>query len=195
MNFRGYRVNMTKQQAYDVERQIGNYELRRYHPCVVAEVTVAGQFEKAGNAGFRPLVNYISGANHGSRKVAMTAPVIQEPSIKIDISHPALHTQQGNNHVISFVMPAEFRQISDLPVPNNPSVVLREIPSELVAVDRFSGRWSESIYEERLTALRAHLAMAGFDILGSPRFARFDPPWTPWFMRRNEIQIPVSESV
>ena len=186
---------MTKQQVYDVERKVGNYELRRYHPCVVAEVTVSGAFEKAGNAGFRPLINYISGANHGSKKVSMTAPVIQELSTKIDVSQPALQTQHGSNHVISFVMPAEFQTLADLPVPNDSSVVLREIPGELVAVERFSGRWSEAIYNERLTALRAHLAMAGFEVIGSPRFARFDPPWTPWFMRRNEIQIPVAESI
>jgi hypothetical protein len=185
---------MTKQQAYDVERKIGKYELRRYHPCVVAEVTVSGAFEKAGNAGFRPLINYISGANHGSQKVAMTAPVIQEPVIKIDVSQPALHTQHGNQHMISFVMPAEYRSVDALPTPNDLNVVLRGIPEQLVAVDRFSGRWSEEIYTDRLIALRAHLAIAGFEVIDSARFARFDPPWTPWFMRRNEIQIPVSES-
>lgn len=178
---------------YDVERKIGAYELRQYQPCVVAEVTVSGQFEKAGNAGFRPLINYISGANHGSQKVAMTAPVIQEPSVKIDVSQPALQTLHGNNHAISFVMPAQYHHANELPVPNDPTVVLREIPAELVAVDKFSGRWSEEIYNERLTAMRAHLAIAGYSVTGSARFARFDPPWTPWFMRRNEIQIPVAE--
>ncbi len=184
---------MTQQQRYDTVGTIGSYELRSYHPCVVADVTVEGPFEKAGNAGFRPLINYISGANHSSSKVAMTAPVIQESSRKIRVDEPALETSHGNSHVISFVMPEQYAQVAEVPVPNDSQVVLRAIPAQLVAVDRFSGRWSEAIYTERLIALRSHVAMNGYESIGAPRFARFDPPWTPWFMRRNEIQLPVAE--
>jgi hypothetical protein len=184
---------MTQQQRYDVVQTVGKYELRSYHPCVVADVTVSGEFEKAGNVGFRPLINYISGANHSSRKVAMTAPVIQESTVKIRVDEPAMETPQGDNHVISFVMPAEFTTVESLPAPNDKNVVLRAIPHQIVIVDRFSGRWSEELYNERLVALRSHAAMAGYEPIGSARFARFDPPWTPWFMRRNEIQLPVGE--
>ncbi len=123
----------------------------------------------------------------------MTAPVIQEASRKIRVDEPALETTHGNSHVISFVMPAQYSSVAELPVPNDLQVVLRAIPAQLVAVDRFSGRWSESIYADRQTSLRSQVAMNGYESIGSARFARFDPPWTPWFMRRNEIQLPVAE--
>lgn len=184
---------MTQQQSYDVVKTLDGYELRRYHPCVVADVTVSGEFEKAGNAGFRPLINYISGANHSSSKVSMTAPVIQEPSVKITVDGPSLNTPQGKSHIISFVMPAQYTAVEQLPAPNDRSVTLRAIPEQLVLVDRFSGRWSESTYHDRLSAMTTHAIKSGFEVNGPARFARFDPPWTPWFMRRNEIQVPVVE--
>lgn len=184
---------MTQQQSYDVVATSGGYELRRYHPCVLADVTVSGEFEKAGNAGFRPLVNYISGANHSASKVSMTAPVIQEPAQKIELDSPMLITHAGNSHIISFVMPAQFTSVDQMPVPIDRNVTLRAVPEQLVLVDRFSGRWSEATYLQRLNSLNTHALGIGYVIHGPARFARFDPPWTPWFLRRNEIQVPVVE--
>jgi hypothetical protein len=66
------------------------------------------------------------------------------------------------------------------------------MPQELVAVDRFTGRWSSASYQERVSKLLIAIAAAGYQAAGNARFARFDPPWTPWFIRRNEIQIPVA---
>lgn len=184
---------MTQQQSYDVVKTIDGYELRRYHPCVVADVTVTGDFDRAGSAGFRPLVNYISGANHSASKVAMTAPVIQQPPSSIQMTAPVLATNMGDSHVISFVMPAHFHSVSQLPIPNDKKVSLRAIPEQLALVDKFSGRWTESTYQDRLSAITTHAIKSGLEINGPARFARFDPPWTPWFMRRNEIQLPVAE--
>jgi len=185
--------NMTQQQVYSVVGQHDGFELRRYPECIVASIEVTSSFERAGNSGFSALVSYITGNNQSRSKMAMTAPVIQEKGVGLVQEYPVLEQQAGDNHIISFVMP-EGWTMDTLPDPVDQRVVLREVPVELVAVDQFTGRWSKSSYQARLETLERRIKRAGFEIVGVARFARFDPPWTPWFMRRNEIQIPVQSS-
>ena len=168
---------MAKEQKYKVISNFSGFELRSYEPCTLADIQITADFEKAGNAGFGPLVGYIGGRNQLGAKIAMTAPVIQEP--------------KHETHIVSFVLPSEVEMIS-APIPVDSRVTLREVPQELVAVDKFSGRWSEALYQERVGKLISAIKLEGFIADGNPRFARFDPPWTPWFLRRNEIQVPVA---
>lgn len=184
--------NMTEQQSYRVVDQLHQFELRSYPPCVMASIEVTSSFEQAGNSGFMALVNYIRGNNLNRNKIAMTAPVLQEPGVKISQQYPVIETSSGDSHTISFVMPANWT-IDNLPDPLDPRIVIREIPSELVATSRFSGRWSQRHFQKELETLTRRIKQAGYEITGPVRFARFDPPWTPWFMRRNEIQIPVQK--
>ena len=186
-----YVVSMTEEQKYRVEQKFPNFEVRRYEACVFADVTVTGDFESAGNVGFRPLIGYISGNNQPNYKIAMTAPVVQEPVVKIDMTSPVLQQSSGQENIISFVMPAGIT-LDALPIPTNTEVSLREVPEQLMAVSRFSGRWTVATYLKHVAELESNIAQSGFTPNGSPRFARFDPPWTPWFMRRNEIQIPIA---
>ena len=182
---------MTEEQKYTVERKFPKFEVRRYEACVFADVTVTGDFESAGNVGFRPLISYISGNNKPNSKIAMTAPVVQEPVFKIDMTSPVLQQSSGRENIISFVMPAGMT-LGALPIPTNSKVSLREVPEQLMAVSRFSGRWTVATYIKHVAELESHIAASEFTQDGSPKFARFDPPWTPWFMRRNEIQIPIA---
>jgi hypothetical protein len=182
---------MTEEQKYIVERKFPKFEVRRYEACVFADVTISGNFESAGNKGFGPLIGYISGNNKPNSKIAMTAPVVQEPVSKIAMTSPVLQQSSDQENVISFVMPAGMT-LDTLPIPSNSNVSLREVPEQLMAVSRFSGRWTQAAYIKYAFELESNLKEAGFTPNGSPRFARFDPPWTPWFMRRNEIQIPIA---
>jgi hypothetical protein len=182
---------MTEEQRYTVERKFPKFEVRRYEACVFADVTVNGDFESAGNIGFRPLIGYISGNNQPNSKIAMTAPVVQEPVSKIAMTSPVLQQSSGQENIISFVMPAAMT-LGALPIPSSSKVSLREVPEQLVAVSRFSGRWNLATYLKHVAELESDIAECEFTVNGSPRFARFDPPWTPWFMRRNEIQIPIA---
>jgi hypothetical protein len=168
---------VTEQQRYLVLETRGGVELREYDPCVVADVTVDGDVEQAGNAAFRPLVSYISGANQSKASLAMTAPVLQEAS-------------GPRTWIVSFVLPGD-RALADYPVPTNPQVTLRSLPAERAAALRWSGRWSASNLAQRTQQLRDAIVTAGWEAAGEPRWARFDPPWTPPFLRRNEIVIPV----
>lgn len=185
---------MTEQQPYEVLRRTPEFELRRYPTHLIAEVEVTSSFSAAGNVAFGMLVGYISGRNSTQAKVAMTAPVIQEPvSTKIAMTAPVIQESgiDATTHRVAFVMPAGFT-LDTLPAPTDSRIKVREVPEQLAVARTFTGRWSERSYEEHLRSLRKAAEGAGFVITGPPRFARFDPPWTPWFLRRNEVVLPVS---
>ncbi len=170
---------MTEQQPYEVLEEYADFELRRYPEHVVAETVVKGSFEGVGNKAFMRLVRYIGGGNAASQKVAMTAPVVQAPE-----------EQRSDRYVVSFVMPAGF-DLEGTPEPTDSDVRLRRIPAHTAAALRFSGRWSRSRYREHEKRLLTAVEAAGLEVDGRLRFARFDPPWTPWFLRRNEVVAPV----
>lgn len=187
-------MRVTEQQPYEVVEQHEGFELRRYPPHVVAEVSVRGSFEDAGNRAFRALAGYINGQNQARRSVAMTAPVVQEaaPSQRIAMTAPVVQSESAaGDHVVAFVLPASLTA-QEAPVPTNPEVRVKAVSERLVAAVRYSGRWSESAYREHLADLASSVVAAGLVPLGTPRFARFDPPWKAWFLRRNEVLLDVS---
>ena len=169
---------MTEQQSYDVLAAYPEFELRRYPEHLVAEIEVGGPFELAGKVAFPRLARYIGGHNRSSRKVAMTAPVVQQQA------------PDSRRYVVGFVMPADV-SAEDLPDPTDSAVRTRRVPAETAAALRYSGLWSRGSYEKRTAQLLAALETAGMTVGGDPRYARFDPPWTPWFLRRNEVVVPV----
>lgn len=165
---------MTERQKFDLVKRIGDLEIRRYHPCVMADVIVDASYMNAASLGFRPLVTYIS-----ENQIAMTAPVLQEQ----------LHT---DSWVVSFVMP-EGMELRDLPLPKNQRVTLRPIHEHLAAALGFSGMAPESKIHEKEGELRSAMAAAELKPAGPVRIARFDPPWKPGFLRHNEVIIPIQE--
>ena len=164
---------MTEQQKYDVVERIGRVEIRRYHPCVMADVDVNADYSTAGSIGFGPLVRYISQNN-----IAMTAPVVQEPSAR-------------GSWIVSFVMP-DGMSLESMPRPAGSSVSLRESPEFMAAALRFSGTTSTSNVTGKEKELRAVLAEHGIAVNGTMRIARFDPPWKPGFLRHNEVVLPIA---
>jgi hypothetical protein len=167
---------VTERQPWTYLGTYPGFELRRYEPYLLAEVSVGGSFEQAGNRAFRSLVGYIGGRNQQQRSMAMTAPVLQR--------------SEEATHVVAFVLPAA-EDAASVPGPSDPKVAVRQAPAETAAVVSYTGRWSEKGYHERLARLRADVEAAGLQVAGPARWARFDPPWTPWFLRHNEIVLPV----
>lgn len=191
---------MTEQQPYKLVQRYAHFELRRYPPYAVAEIEVKATFDRAGNAAFRHLFNYISGSNTAQRKLAMTAPVIQEPgpSQKLAMTAPVLQSgplpgsAEPADFIVAFVLPAGVTA-ETAPVPANPDVRVRALPGSLAAALRFSGSGSEAAFRRRNDGLQEALKLAGLKAVGPPRFARFDPPFKPWFLRRNEVVQDVQE--
>jgi hypothetical protein len=64
-------------------------------------------------------------------------------------------------------------------------------PQRVMAVHRYSGGWSEERYEEHEKVLLDALATDRIETRGMPVFARYNAPFTPWFLRRNEVMIEV----
>lgn len=178
----------TEEPKFTVEKRAPQYEIRAYPDVLVAETEIASDFENAGNAGFRILADYIFGNNQAKENIAMTAPVAQVKSEKIAMTAPVSMTPGGQGFVVQFTMPAKYT-LNTLPAPNNPLVRMRLIPARRVAVHTYSGDWSTGNYEKHLDIVRSALAQEGLVTTGEPIFARFDPPFWPWFLRRNEIWL------
>jgi SOUL heme-binding protein len=180
---------VTEQQAYEVLEQGDGFELRHYPPHLVAEVATDGSFEDAGNRAFRSLFRYITGNNRSRESVAMTAPVVQEATVpeKVAMTAPVVQAEgEDGGFVVAFVLPAAMT-LETAPVPADPDVQVRAVPERLAAAVRYSGRWSQASYERHLSELLDAVTAAGLTPTGAPRFARFDPPFKPWFLRRNEV--------
>jgi hypothetical protein len=167
-------------------------EIRDYAAYAVAETRVAGAFADVGNIGFRRLFGYISGENRGSTPIAMTAPVTQQAAPeKIAMTAPVTQQAEGESYRIGFVLPQQYTAAT-APVPTNPDVRIVEVPGRKVVAIRYSGRWSEANYQQALADLLAFARARNLALAGEPVYARYDPPFMPWFLRRNEILIEVA---
>ena len=176
---------------YTVVEKEGNFELRQYEPYLVAETMVEGDFDTVGNEGFRRLFDYISGRNRKQQPISMTTPVSQKPeSEKISMTAPVNQVRVGEKYRITFVMPAQYT-LDTLPEPLDTRVKLKAVPGQLIAALRYSGTWSKERYKEKRIRLQALMQQKNLEPAGEPIFARYNPPFMPWFLRRNEVLIPV----
>jgi hypothetical protein len=184
------RSHAIEEPDYQVIRQLGsNVELRQYAPYVVAEVVLNASADAAGNQAFPILAGYIFGKNKGEKKFAMTAPVTQsaEP-VKMEMTAPVTQAAVPGGMRVQFVLPKGVT-LESAPEPLDPRVQLRLVPASPWAVIRYSGTWSQSNYDEHLALLKAELDRAGVATQGEPVLARYNAPFTPWFLRRNEIWL------
>ena len=187
---------MTDEQPFEVVQRFDNFELRRYPSHVVAEVSTRQPFEQAGNAAFGSLFRYITGDNRSRTSVAMTAPVLQsaDTAEKVAMTAPVLqHGTDEGGYTVAFVLPASMTE-QTAPEPTNPKVVIRTVPPGLAAATRYSGRSSRASYDRHLESLLEAIRAEGLEPAGPPRLARFDPPFKPWFLRRNEVVIDVADT-
>jgi hypothetical protein len=177
---------------YRVLERGGDFELRQYQAQIVAETLVEGDFHEVGYIGFRRLFDYISGKNRKKQSIPMTAPLSQEAgSEKIPMTAPVNQERVGEKWRITFLMPSRY-SMETLPEPLDPEIKLLEIPPRLMAAFQYSGTWSREKYEDSERRLRELIRQRGLKIVGEPIFARYNPPFMPWCLRRNEVLIPVS---
>ena len=174
---------------FQVVRELEDIEVRQYAAYTVAQVIVTGPAGEAGNQAFPILAGYIFGKNKGDRKFAMTAPVTQAAvPIKLEMTAPVTQTALASGFLVQFVLPKGVT-VASAPEPLDARVQLREVSPSLVAVIRYSGFWSKSNYNEHLAKLQAALRAADLAWTGEPVYSRYNAPFTPWFMRRNEIWL------
>ena len=157
--------------SYEVLLTVGDVEFRRYDPYMLAEVTVDG--ESQDRRAFQILAGYIFGDNDESEKMNMTAPV----------------ETRGSDY--AFVMERKYSRES-LPQPTDERIRIVEREGRVVAALRFSGRWSQGNIQKNEARLVNALSGMSVEMTGAPELARYNSPFTPWFLRRNEIIVPVA---
>lgn len=165
---------------YSVLADSGDFEVRLYEPMVLAETLVDGTMEQSGTAGFRRIGGYIFGGNQRGESISMTAPVAMQP---VD----------AGRWRVTFMMPSRLK-LDTLPAPKDQNVRLTPMPQARMAAVTFTGTWSPESLATRVQALEKAVRAAGLEPDGAPIFARYDPPWTPPFLRRNEILVPLREA-
>jgi len=171
--------------AYEVVRETDRYEIRDYAPYLVAETTVVGGFDRTGNIAFRRLAGYIFGGNT-ARDASRAEPV------RMNMTVPVTRQRDGaadtGSTVYRFVMERAYDRDS-LPVPDDDNVAIAEVPGGRFAVMRYRGRITEARFLEHVELLRAALESDGIETVGEPVAAVYNGPWTPPFLRRNEVMI------
>lgn len=179
--------------AFKQVKKDGPFEIRDYPGLIAAEAHVSGNRQTAINEGFRLIADYIFGNNRQKAKIAMTAPVTQAVGNgqKIAMTAPVTQAGDGKTWTVRFIMPSQYT-METLPEPNNGRVTLVTLPPQRFAVIRFSGLATEADIASETRQLSNWIDGQKFSVKGPPTLARYDPPWTLWFMRRNEIMIPVS---
>ena len=188
-------VMAIEEPKYSIVETDDKFELRAYAPMIIAEVSVQGSLKSASNQGFRLIADYIFGNNIASngekQKVAMTAPVTVQAQPKL-----LNVTQQGGAQEqewkVHFVMPSEY-SMSALPKPNNPKVELKEVSQRYYASLRFAGLTGEKKVTRKTKELQEWMATKNLTAKGQPELARYNPPWTLPFARRNEVLIEVEK--
>ena len=187
-----------EQPDYSVKKKYPDFEIREYKSYLVAETIVSGDFENATNSAFSILFRYISGANTGSQKIRMTVPVNQQNAAdrgeKIKMTVPVISRRgekEADMYNLAFVVPSKYT-LENVPRPSDPRVQIRRIPGRHMAVIRYSGNWKQKNYLKHEAILFQALEREGLQPLGDPVYARYNPPFWPNFLNRNEILIEVN---
>jgi SOUL heme-binding protein len=198
---------------YQVLRKDGDFELRRYDGYLAASVHVDGSSaSEAVNSGFNVLADFIFGNNRSAAKIAMTAPVSAEPDAGEHIAMTAPvgvspeaeaecvsmacavdPADASKGYRVTFTMPSKYT-LESLPVPNDGRVEIESVSAYTAAVVTFSGYANESNRAKAQAKLEGWIAENGLHPVAAPILAQYNPPWTPWFARRNEIIVPVAEA-
>lgn len=196
----------TEEPKYTVLSQADEFELRRYDEQLVAQTWVSGDQDTASRKGFKVLADYIFGNNTapsgGSSKIDMTAPVTLrseqseqsgsktagDQSQKIAMTAPVNMQQNDGKWRVQFTMPSQYTR-QTLPKPNNPDISIVEVPARTYGVIKFSGLAGSKKVATKTQVLQEWMQTQNLTVTGKPELARYNPPWTLPFLRRNEVMI------
>lgn len=184
-----YTNRSAERVPYQVKDRIEDVEIRTYPETVVAETAARDQM-----TAFRRLFDYITGSNEGDESVSMTAPVETTRGTSISMTAPVAtsSTDDDDRTRMGFYLPAEY-DVESAPKPTDADVSLREEPPRTLAVVSFSWyapEWRVETYTDKLVDT---LDRSDYEPVDGPVLLRYNDPWTPPFMRRNEVAVRVEQ--
>jgi DNA gyrase inhibitor GyrI len=187
------KAHALEEPAYSIIEKQGKFEIRQYESYIVAETMMGGNFKEAGNEGFRRIFKYISGENRARKSISMTAPVnIKQISEIISMTAPVNLQKADGSWIITFFMPSEY-SMDTLPEPEDSRIVIKQVEAKKVAALRYSGTWSKDRYERKKLILLKWMTDNQLSPAGGPIFARYNSPFSLWFLRRNEVLVPIED--
>ena len=206
----GMPAMATEEPPYDVLEKLGEVEIRSYAAVVLAETEVEGTFEGVSSAAFRRLAGYIFGGNRvrgaagektkiemtapvgmrpaGSAKIAMTAPVGMRPAAD-GAAAPAAGSLRALGDVVRDAERLDPGDAARADRPPRDAARSAAAPDRRAAVLRPVER--RPLRGSRSACCARQLATSGWQVTGPAESLRYDPPWTLWFLRRNEVALPV----
>lgn len=155
---------------YRVVSADGPFEIRDYPSLTVVSAPMT---RRGSDGAFMKLFRFIEGRNDRSEKIAMTTPVLMTG------------TESGT---MSFVVPKAVAE-HGVPSPSNPDLTVTTRPAARYATYRYSGSTKPAAAEAAAKKLLEWVSRKGLKPEGTPIFAYYDPPWTLWFLRRNEVLL------
>jgi len=186
-----FGIRTTEQPSYQLLNHVGNIQIRHYPALLVAETEVTDDYKNASSQGFQRLAGYIFGNIQKQQSIAMTAPVIQQQQTEtLAMTAPVIQQKSGSTWLMAFVLPAGY-SLSTAPIPNDKTVIIKELPARKVAVIEYTGSLCESGIEKNTDTLSTWLNQQSIKALSPARSAAYDPPWTLPFLRHNEIHVDI----
>ncbi len=171
---------MVEKASYELITKLDDIEIRQYDRMILASVE-----EQDDNAAFGLLFNYISGENSPHKKIEMTAPVITQEKIQIELPNTS------QEHSMAFILPSSFEE-KDVPMPKNPKVHIKVQPKKTFAVVKFSGKANSRSIEENTKILMQKVKLNNLKTFGKPFLMRYNSPFSPGFIRRNELAVEIA---
>ena len=163
----------TETPEYTVESEDGDFEIRVYPDLKLVTTTSK---DREMNGSFMKLFRYIDGGNAAEEKISMTSPVLM--------------TKSDETSTMSFIVPKDVAE-KGAPDPSSEQLALKELPAMRVAAYRYSGHSDDKKEQDAFKKLQAWMTQQNLQAAGEPLYAGYNPPWTPGFMRRNEVMVPL----
>ena len=169
--------------SYELVFRQGELEIRDYEPALVVETQVLASRRDAAGDAFRILFNYISGSNEAGLEIPMTSPVAQTLVGSVD-------SETEGKWAVRFFLPKNL-SLEDVPQPSHNGVVIAELKPQRYASVSFRGTQNDEKVARNTAKLNEFIIGRGYEVSGQPIYAFYDPPFIPWFLRENEILLPV----
>lgn len=170
-------AKLSRRTKYHIIEKKRDIEIRQYDPYIIAKIQAPGKRKESIRYGFIKLARYIFGDNKSSKKIAMTAPVLQQESPPV--------------WDICFIMPRKYA-FNEVPKPKEASISLKKIKASTFICIKFSGNPTDEKLQKKLIRLKQFIKDRKIATLGNPIYAFYNPPWTIPIFRRNEIWFEVN---